>query len=120
MNEDKASRYHRFKRQMSLFSLGWTALVLVGLLASGLSVTFRDLAGSLASRSVTSTWVPAAAVAWYVLVLLLVNEIGGLPLAFYSGYLLEHRYELSNEPIRRWVLDQAKSFGIGLVLAWGG
>src|SRR5439155_25397403 len=50
----------------------------------------------------------------------IVNEIGGLPLAFYSGYLLEHRYELSNEPIRRWVLDQAKSFGIGLVLAWGG
>jgi STE24 endopeptidase len=119
MNEDKASRYHRLQRQASLISLCWTVVVLVGLLSSGLSITFRDLANSFAARSMASSWAPAASLACYVLILLLVNEIGGLPLAFYRGYLLEHRYELSNESIRSWVIDQAKSFGVGLVLAWG-
>jgi STE24 endopeptidase len=49
----------------------------------------------------------------------LLNEAGSLPLNFYSGYLLERRYGLSNETLGGWLRDQAKSFGIGLVLAGG-
>ena len=33
------------------------------------------------------------------LLLLLLNEIGSLPLGFYSGYVLERRYGLSNESL---------------------
>src|SRR5262249_34337608 len=42
-----------------------------------------------------------------------------LPLAFYSGFLLERRYGLSNETFGGWLLDQAKSFAIGIVLGGG-
>src|SRR5213079_507327 len=48
--------------------------------------------------------------------LLLLNEVGSLPLGFYSGFLLERRYGLSSEPLGRWLLDQVKSFAIALVL----
>jgi STE24 endopeptidase len=46
-----------------------------------------------------------------------VNEIVALPLAFYSGFLLERRYNLSTETLTAWLRDQAKSFGVGLALA---
>jgi STE24 endopeptidase len=32
-----------------------------------------------------------------------------LPLSFYSGYLLPHRFELSNQTLRGWISDQVKS-----------
>ena len=107
MNEDKAARYHRLKRRASLVSLIWSAVLLGGLVLTGWTVALRDTAESLA---------PFAPVLAYVLFLTLINEAFGLPLAFYSGFLLERRYGLSNERVGAWLLDQAKSFGIGLVL----
>lgn len=39
-----------------------------------------------------------------------------LPLDFYSGYLLEHRFGLSNQNLKGWFTDQLKSLLIGAVL----
>ena len=108
MNEDRASRYHRLKRRTSIASLCWTLALLVVLLFSGGSVAIRNLAGQ-----------SAFAVVFYVALVLLLNEIGSLPLGFYSGFLLERRYGLSHEPLGRWLLDQLKSFVIGFVLSSG-
>jgi STE24 endopeptidase len=63
---------------------------------------------------------PALAVALYVVWLSLLHEAGGLPLAFYSGFVLERRYSLSNEGAAGWLKQQAKAFAIGLVFAAGG
>ena len=106
MNEDRASRYHRLKRQAGIASLCWTLALLAALLFSGGSLAIRNASG----RS-------AFAVVFYVAILLLLNEIGSLPLGFYSGFLLERRYGLSHEPLGRWLLDQMKSFAIGLTLS---
>jgi STE24 endopeptidase len=62
-------------------------------------------------------WRHALTVLVYVALLAAVNELGGLPLAFYSGFLLERRYQLSTERFSSWMRDQAKASGIGLVLA---
>jgi STE24 endopeptidase len=48
-----------------------------------------------------------------------VNEVGALPIAFYGGFLVERRYGLSNEGLRAWIGDEAKSFGLGLFLGGG-
>jgi STE24 endopeptidase len=55
----------------------------------------------------------------FVLLLSLLSEAAGLPLAFYSGFVLERRYDLSNESLRSWFADRAKSFAIGLALGGG-
>ena len=65
------------------------------------------------------SWQPGVTVLVYVALLSLLNEVGSLPLAFYSGFLLERRYGLSNEPFGAWLRDQIKSFGLGLVLGGG-
>jgi STE24 endopeptidase len=114
MNEDRATRYHRLKRRVSLVSLTWTVALLAGLLASGLSIRLRDASLSLASQ-LPSGW-SAASVVFYVAGLTIASELGGLPLALYGGLVIERRYGLSNERLSGWLKDQAKSFAIGVVL----
>jgi STE24 endopeptidase len=118
MNEDKASRYHRLKRWSHVASLGWALILFVGLLWSGASAAMRDAAERGAASLLGHGGGHAgAAVVFYVGFLLLLNEVGSLPLAFYSGFFLEHRYGLSNERAGRWLLDQVKSFALGFVLS---
>lgn len=118
MNEDKATRYHRLKRRATVASLAWNLLLLAGLIATGLSATLRTAAEAAASFG-PQPFGAALTVMIYVVGLSLINEIGSLPIAFYSGFMLERRYGLSTEPIRAWVNDQTKSFGIGLLLGTG-
>src|SRR5262249_26966041 len=113
---DKATRYHRSKRRASTLSLAWGVALLAGSLATGVSASLRSLAESFAP-SPASFWFRPVAVVVYVTLLTLVNEVGGVPLAFFSGFVLERRYGLSNERLGAWLRDQAKSFAIGVVLA---
>jgi STE24 endopeptidase len=118
MNEDRASRYHRLKRWSHVASLGWTLALFVGLLWSGASIVLRNAAERGAASIVGhGGWQPSVAVVFYAGFLLLLNEIGSLPLALYSGFVLEHRYGLSNERAGRWLVDQAKALALGFVLS---
>jgi len=119
MNEDKASRYHRLKRQVSVASIAWTLIVLAGLLLTGSSLSLRSAAERTAQVG------PAAGAATftvvvYVALLVALVEAGALPLAFYGDFLLERRYGLSNQRPGGWLLDQAKAFGLELIFACAG
>jgi Zn-dependent protease with chaperone function len=118
VNEDKATRYHRLKRQASVASLLWSAILLGGLVVTGWSATLRDAADAWTSSAPASLHT-VAAILFFVVLLSLLHEVVGLPLAFYSGFLLERRYDLSNESFSRWIADQAKSSAIGLLLGGG-
>lgn len=117
MNEDKASRYHRLKRQAGVASLLWGVGLLTVLLATGFTLQMRSAAESVAPGA------PGSGAAWifgvmvYVALLSLLNEAGSLPIAFYSGFVLERRYGLSAERFSTWMVDQLKSFVLGLLLA---
>jgi STE24 endopeptidase len=39
-----------------------------------------------------------------------------LPLSYYSGFVLPHRFDLSNQTLKGWIGDQVKSILIGAVL----
>jgi len=115
VNEDRASKYQRLKRTSGIVSFAWSAVLLALLLLTGASAALRDLALS------SGAWLPqvvrATAVAYiYVALLMIVNELGGLPLSFYGGFLLERRYGLSNQRLAGWLVDQAKGFVVSLVL----
>jgi STE24 endopeptidase len=49
----------------------------------------------------------------FTAILTIFDLLASLPLGFYSGYVLEHRYELSNQTKRAWLIEQGK----GLILA---
>jgi len=106
----ESRRYNRIKRWMSVgdFALGLGLLIV--LLATGWTGTLRDLAYRGASQNYT------LAVFLYVLMLMLISKVIGLPLDYY-GFRLEHRFHLSNQRLRSWLWDEFKSMLVGLLLA---
>ncbi len=52
----------------------------------------------------------------YMLILTIATELLFFPLEYYSGYVVEHRYELSNQSLPRFLTEQLKGFTVGLVL----
>ena len=62
MNEDKATRYHRLKRQTHVMSLVWSVAFLGGLLWSGLTLTLRSGADAPVTASTASGFCTCAAV----------------------------------------------------------
>src|SRR5271156_4995517 len=84
----ESRRYNRIKRWLGVadFGIGFGFLVL--LLATGWTGTLRDLAERGASQNYPF------AVFLYVLMLMLISKVLGIPLEYY-GFRLEHRYKLS-------------------------
>src|SRR6202166_1207674 len=106
----ESRRYNRIKRWLSLADFAIGLGLLVVLLAAGWTGTLRDLAERGASQSYPF------AVFLYVLMLMLISKVLGLPLEYY-GFRLEHRYNLSNQRLRSWLWDECKSLLLGLVMA---
>src|SRR5271169_5859540 len=106
----ESRRYNRLKRWLGVadFAIGFGLLVV--LLAAGWSGTLRDVAERGASQNYSY------AVFLYVVMLMLISKVIGLPLEYY-GFRLEHRYHLSNQRMRSWLWDEFKGLLIGLVLA---
>lgn len=116
MSEDeaKAKLYQSIKRRLTLFHLILTPALLGVLLASGWTFGMRQNAVAFAG---ISDW---GVVAVYFSLFSLFFMIFDLPLAFYSGFVLEHRFGLSNQNFGQWIGDLGKrtllSFALSLVL----
>ncbi len=93
----------------------WTVTLLGGLLLTAWTGRLRDLAAA-ASSAAPLTVQPTLTVIGYVVLLSLLNEVVSVPLAFYSGFVIERRYELSTETLSTWAGDQLKSFGVAVLL----
>ena len=114
MNEDRASRYHRLKRQSGFVSLAWSVTLLLTLALTNGSLALRRAAEAAIPGGLAA---PFLAVVVYVALLWLIHESGKLPIDFYRGFLLERRYGLSNQSFNTWCRTQAKGAALGAVLA---
>jgi STE24 endopeptidase len=116
MNEDKASRYHRLRRRAELLGTLVTAILLFTLLISGGSLWLREAASMLAGTLPPGFEEPGTAPAM-ALALTIALNLAGLPIAYFVGFTLEHRYGLSNQTRRVWSLDYLKATAIAIVLS---
>ncbi len=106
---EKARAYNRVKRVLFLVELGAGLLYLLILLFSGLSFF---LARSLES-AVGNIWLE---IPLYLLVVGLAYDLLTAPLALYSGFIVEHKYEQSTQSFGAWIWDQFKSKAVGYVI----
>jgi STE24 endopeptidase len=113
VNEDKAARFHRLQRRCFWLSLATQAGTMLALLPGGLSRSLRDVAVSVTHQSASSV----LTVGVFVVFLLLLLELIGLPLRFYQMFVLERRYGLSGAPLRAWVGDHVKGLAVSVTLA---
>jgi STE24 endopeptidase len=110
----EARRYARQRRRLSLVNLAISAMLIAILLLSGLNFWLRD-----ALAPIAGDWEPVAGwqpllVALYFLALALAVTIIDLPLSYYSGYVLPHRYGLSTQSRAGWTWDLIKGLSLSL------
>jgi STE24 endopeptidase len=102
-----AKEYARIHRRLWLVDTSITGTYTLAWLFLGWSILLRDWLSGLT----TNPWilVPAFA-AVYGGIMFLIN----LPLSYYGGFVLPHRYDQSTQSFRDWVLDQLKGMAIAL------
>ena len=110
-NEDKATRYHRLRRRISLASTVTGAICLLLLLVTGLSASIRDLAVSVTAGSFLLS------VIVFTTMLVLLSIAVQLPFSVYEDLVVERRYGLSTQSTGKWCLDQIKGTAVALVFS---
>jgi STE24 endopeptidase len=104
---DRVREYSRLKDRIALFGMALSLLSSFGLVFGGLAAW------------VNRRLLPEAKPAWwkrlrYTAVLSLSSWLAGLPLSFYSGYIIEKRFDLSRQTVASWAGDQLKAKAISL------
>ncbi|MEO7002277.1 MAG: M48 family metallopeptidase [Ktedonobacterales bacterium] len=109
-----ARHYARQQQTLSLIGLGASGVLIALLLFSGLSFWLRDAVAFTPNWTLFGGWQPARVGAFF-LALFLAAFVLGLPLSWYGGFILAHRYGLSTQSLRGWLIDEAKGFILSLV-----
>jgi STE24 endopeptidase len=105
----QAQRYARLRRRLIPISLGLGLAWALGWLVSGISVALRQAFTDVGmGRALVITLFAGVFGVGYAIV--------DLPFSYYGGFVLPHRFGLSNQRRRDWVSDQLKSGLIGGVL----
>ncbi len=107
--QEQAKEYARIRRRLMLGDLALAGVFASIWLATGWSI---DLRNNLLSLT-TNEWL---VVAGFVFVFGGIYFVIDLPLGYYSGFILPHRYDLSTQSLKGWVGDQVKGLLVGGVL----
>jgi STE24 endopeptidase len=104
--EPASPEIKRYQRQKIAIAFAGTILGLIALAILGFVV-------GAALGPLSTEWLRLLASA---VVLGAVMEAISLPLSFYSGYVLEHRFQLSNQTLTGWLWKRLKGYAVGGVL----
>jgi STE24 endopeptidase len=103
--QEKAKEYSRIGRRLMLVEWIWNALYAVLWLALGWAAGLQEWLFGYTQNN------------WLLLPAFLV-VFGGIsalitaPLSYCSGFVLPHRYEMSNQTLKEWLVDQIKGIAI--------
>jgi STE24 endopeptidase len=101
-----AKEYARIHRRLWLVDTLFSALYVLAWLFFGWAISLRDFLQTITIND-------------WLLVALFVAVFGGiyfvlnLPLGYYSGFILPHRFGQSNQMLKDWIIDQVKGMVIG-------
>ena len=104
-----AKQYSRLKRRLWLVDNLFSAAYILAWLFFGWSIALREWLTTIT----TNEWL---LVALYVAIFGGISAIVNLPLSYYSGFILPHRFDQSNQTLKDWIIDQIKGLAIGAPL----
>lgn len=107
---NNVKKYNKIKLILGLANISIIVVFILFVLFTGLSLELRRALEKLINN-------PYLLVLAYVLLLGGAEKIITFPLSFYGGYVLEHKFRLSNQSLSRWFGEQGKSLLVGLVLS---
>jgi STE24 endopeptidase len=104
-----AKEYARIRRRLWLVDNLFSVLYFLAWLFFGWVIALRNFLLTITAND-------------WLLVALFVAVFGGiycvlnLPLGYYSGFILPHRFDQSNQTLKDWIVDQLKGMAIGAPL----
>jgi len=107
--QKQAKEYARIRRRLWLVDTIFSAVYAMAWLSLG-------WAGALRNWLMTFTTDPWLLVALFVAIFGGIYSLLNLPLGYYSGFVLPHRFGQSNQMFRDWVIDQIKGLAVGAPL----
>ena len=107
--QKQAKEYARIRRRLWLVDTIFSAVYALLWLFLGWATSLRDWL-------TTFTTNPWLLVALFVAIFGGIYSIINLPLSYYSGFVLPHRFGQSNQTLKDWIIDQIKGLAIGAPL----
>lgn len=107
-----AKQYERVHNILFLIDIVFTLMVLMVFIFTGGNGGYSNqLAGLIRSWS-NNYWLQ---VSIYITITTTIYFLLLTPFSFYGGYLLEHKYQLSNESFWMWIKDRFKSYILNVI-----
>lgn len=106
---ERAKKYWRIKRRLFLADIIFTAILLYAVLFSKVSIILRNIVMAVTSN-------PFGYIALYLLWLGVFFFIATFPIEYYEGFVLEHRFLLSPQPLKRWFRRYLKRSLVGGII----
>lgn len=107
--QKQAKQYARIRRRLWLVDNAFSAVYALAWLFLGWAVSLREWLTTLT----TNEWLLVPA---FVTVFGGIYFLVNLPLSFYSGFILPHRFGQSNQTLEGWIIDLLKGIAIGAPL----
>src|SRR6266540_4993180 len=107
--QKQAKEYARIRRRLWLVDIVFSAIYAILWLFLGWGTSLRDWLGTFTNNQ----WL---LVALFVAIFGGIYSVINLPLGYYSGFVLPHRFGQSNQTFRDWVIDQIKGLAVGAPL----
>lgn len=104
-----AKKYERIKLYVGISESVITLILLLLVVILGLSSRLESIVYGYTSNSYL-------ALILFTLVLGLCFQIISFPAEYYFGFKLEHKFDLSNQSLGKWLIENLKSLLLGLVL----
>ncbi|HRQ23483.1 MAG TPA: hypothetical protein PLF42_08675, partial [Anaerolineales bacterium] len=107
--QKQAKQYARIKRRLWLVDTALSAVYMLAWIFSGWSISLRE-------------WIASFTADDWLLIAIFIIIFGGLfslitlPLGYYSGFVLPHRFGQSNQTLKDWIIDRLKGLAIGAPL----
>ncbi len=108
-DKERAKLYAKLKYWLILVNLVYIFTYMIVIMISGASTSLADLATRTAGPGL-------GAKAAYLAGFVIITTIFLSPLNFFGGYLVEHRFGLSNQTISGWLADEIKGLAISLFI----
>ena len=105
----QAKEYARIRRRLWLVDTVFSAVYALLWLSLGWATALRDWLSSFTGN-------PWLLVPLFVAIFGGIYSLLNLPLSYYSGFVLPHRFGQSNQSFRDWIVDQIKGLAIGAPL----
>ncbi len=112
-----AKEYARIRRRLWLVDTAFSTVYALAWLFFGWSIFVREWLTTL----VTGNWSVTTGSDWLIIALYIaifggVYSLLTMPLGYYSGFVLPHRFGQSNQSLKDWIVDRIKGLAIGAPL----